>query len=1081
MKKLIPGFSGNLAVLGWLVAVLPTVLNAVATNPAVPWNGLPNVSLPTSGFVDMETVTNMPMPNLTRQTGRFAFSLGCLATPTNNVEVAFGTDENANGALEPEEIDVVVGWDAGRWCVERDFVTVASSTGGAAVGSVQTLTWVLDVDSNGAPVGLDARVDGTPLFPQLSAQPPVWLHKTGWNMMRLTGRGIARHEDSFRFGFVGADGALLQREKLKGENEKLNGDVGASPNHVSSILHSSTVSDDDIAAGWRLEAVGGAEAGFAALRPVNAVVHEPWRLRGAHIDGFRIPAVDWMFRSMHEGYLDAVTVCSWGEIRPHIATNYFPRPFPEADLSLLPLAKWGLLPPDAEESLFWHATTPSNSLMLTWRNAAYGRDANCPTNFQAEIFPDGGFVYRYEDRTERYVAVSPWDWDGDGLENSVDPDPKLAGPDAHGTNAEWYSTVCSNVFAQIGQSKNPNNRTILLPNGEPVCFKSGVNTNAYYFVDVVAADGPAPVYFNADRSSRLGSPVVMALAGATNHVPLLIGVEYAVTSPAPFTVSVPTNGFAAVVANNGSSSAFTVKWPLEFVFTEAVSGTGRSYTVGVEPYNPGGVFTWGGASLQSVSLPGGEGACGCVSGLGNIVTFGCSSTCNCGGRCRARGWYQFELASFVVEGGECRCGFDDPSASGQPTFGPLDVPTIAVEFSAPAVIYEDAYVESFDPTQGTSVVQPRRSTRTRLTVSAWGGPNGGTLDITSQNLGKLAPVACGPMLLPSSVTLNPYQQWSVSYLCEGGEASVEENDITVCGTFTDGVSGVVITNRAELMSFSVCISPEVEAPENRSNFRHKFGVGERMNFRQSPIVPSLFLSVIGGLENLNLDGDDDGIRYVIWSFRDETHSLEVRWNGVGYRPLVSVVCPSGIKTRNVHWETNGLPPGVAGGICLVQQFLVKPLDVSFSSLSIEEVPCFDEIPPVGYYASVTGRWAKSHTEAAGAGRWLQVSLQDNCIGGVMYGDSAGSLEEIPRVDSEGHETDDPNFGWRYGSMTWKIPFGWQSSHYVWPMSALPLGTFAEDTRQTFTVSAYGDYKIRKLKNEVERKIDGSIYLRKGVE
>ena len=99
----------------------------------------------------------------------------------------------------------------------------------------------------------------------------------------------------------------------------------------------------------------------------------------------------------------------------------------------------------------------------------------------------------------------------------------------------------------------------------------------------------------------------------------------------------------------------------------------------------------------------------------------------------------------------------------------------------------------------------------------------------------------------------------------------------------------------------------------------------------------------------------------------------------------------------------------------------------------------------------------------------------------MYGDSAGSLEEIPRVDSEGHETDDPNFGWRYGSMTWKIPFGWQSSHYVWPMSALPLGTFAEDTRQTFTVSAYGDYKIRKLKNEVERKIDGSIYLRKDVE
>ena len=46
----------------------------------------------------------------------------------------------------------------------------------------------------------------------------------------------------------------------------------------------------------------------------------------------------------------------------------------------------------------------------------------------------------------------PFDWDGDGLENSVDPEPLVAGPDAHGTNAEWYNVVCSNVFsaAEVG-------------------------------------------------------------------------------------------------------------------------------------------------------------------------------------------------------------------------------------------------------------------------------------------------------------------------------------------------------------------------------------------------------------------------------------------------------------------------------------------------------------------------------------------------------------------------------------------------------------------------------------------------------
>ncbi len=72
-----------------------------------------------------------------------------------------------------------------------------------------------------------------------------------------------------------------------------------------------------------------------------------------------------------------------------------------------------------------------------------------------------------------------------------------------------------------------------------------------------------------------------------------------------------------------------------------------------------------------------------------------------------------------------------------------------------------AYVDS------PGVARPRRSTRTRLTVSAWGGTNGGTLTLASQNLGKLAPVACGPMVLPPLVTLAPYQEWSVSFLCEG--------------------------------------------------------------------------------------------------------------------------------------------------------------------------------------------------------------------------------------------------------------------------------------------------------------------------
>ena len=47
--------------------------------------------------------------------------------------------------------------------------------------------------------------------------------------------------------------------------------------------------------------------------------------------------------------------------------------------------------PGAREraSLFWHALSPSNSLLLTWENALVGRDPNCPTNLQAELYAAG--------------------------------------------------------------------------------------------------------------------------------------------------------------------------------------------------------------------------------------------------------------------------------------------------------------------------------------------------------------------------------------------------------------------------------------------------------------------------------------------------------------------------------------------------------------------------------------------------------------------------------------------------------------------------------------------------------------------
>ena len=79
-------------------------MSAMASQPTA-------LSLPPVVHADAEVVTNVPLPALSRRAGRFAFSLGCRATPTNNVEIAFGTDVDENGVLAPRETRLVVGWD----------------------------------------------------------------------------------------------------------------------------------------------------------------------------------------------------------------------------------------------------------------------------------------------------------------------------------------------------------------------------------------------------------------------------------------------------------------------------------------------------------------------------------------------------------------------------------------------------------------------------------------------------------------------------------------------------------------------------------------------------------------------------------------------------------------------------------------------------------------------------------------------------------------------------------------------------------------------------------------------------------
>ena len=143
------------------------------------------------------------------------------------------------------------------------------------------------------------------------------------------------------------------------------------------------VNENDIARGWRVvsETVGNA----LVPMPADAVTNELLRRRGGFEWAFRVEPEGWRF-PYAGGALTGVTVLARGEVRPNARTTFFPVPLTNG-VSLLPMARWNLT--GGEPSVFAHAVTPSNSLLLAWWNALVGRDANCPTNLQMELFADG--------------------------------------------------------------------------------------------------------------------------------------------------------------------------------------------------------------------------------------------------------------------------------------------------------------------------------------------------------------------------------------------------------------------------------------------------------------------------------------------------------------------------------------------------------------------------------------------------------------------------------------------------------------------------------------------------------------------
>ena len=173
---------------------LLTILVAAAGMQASAWT-LSVPTMPVSQFADTEVSTNIPInkADISYSDLNFRFD----GTPTNNLELAFGTDANTNGVLEAEEVGARFGWRAGCYFIENPL------TGEVLDGDVLNPIQSFSVDMH-----LEVRYSSQQVrkvvvsgvnaaeFGALATNvPPAWIWRREWNMMRATRRGTEPPSD----------------------------------------------------------------------------------------------------------------------------------------------------------------------------------------------------------------------------------------------------------------------------------------------------------------------------------------------------------------------------------------------------------------------------------------------------------------------------------------------------------------------------------------------------------------------------------------------------------------------------------------------------------------------------------------------------------------------------------------------------------------------------------------------------------------------------------------------------------------------------------------------------------------------
>lgn len=166
--------------------------------------------LPESEYADTEVSTNLVL-NQGMYVDGFNLRMEFCGTPSNTVEVVIGTDADGDGELSFDESGVRLGWDCGRYFVER--VATGERFAETRIGTndlARVLDWQCVLRRQRIKTLAISNEAGA-AFAGITTNVPSWSYDGSWNLMRLTARGVDVQNERFVYAVTHRGHLLILR------------------------------------------------------------------------------------------------------------------------------------------------------------------------------------------------------------------------------------------------------------------------------------------------------------------------------------------------------------------------------------------------------------------------------------------------------------------------------------------------------------------------------------------------------------------------------------------------------------------------------------------------------------------------------------------------------------------------------------------------------------------------------------------------------------------------------------------------------------------------------------------------------